>query len=248
MVSGGAPPAPTLAEFEAAEAAHAGQIVLHDELGGLDIGFDTTVKEALSNKACVTRAQQGAVLMSCTIPNLLAASAAYMLPAVAHGAGQKAAIVSGLLDMPVMVNWRRVLETLSYPRPAAPAQHGAAVLSEAALTSLGTAIGASLSAQGKRVRDEQEKDAAEGRGSGVAGGPAARVTIQDFSTKFDALPKIATRALVQFFAGKPCAPGYDQIKVGDVSDANPAAPAPARGSKAVLTEVTPAAKLLIATP
>ena len=50
---------------------------------------------------------------------------------------------------------------------------------------------------------------------------------------------------MQFFAGKPCAPGYDQIKVGDVSDANPAAPAPARGSKAVLTEVTPAAKLLI---
>ena len=114
MASGGGSPQPTLAEFEAAEAAYAQGIVLLDYLGTSVIGFDTTVTEALTSKARATRAQQGAVLMSCTVANCRRLRRRTRSPRAPTGRAKRAAIVGGLLDLPVMVNWRRGLDSLSY--------------------------------------------------------------------------------------------------------------------------------------
>jgi hypothetical protein len=229
---GEAPPPPSPAEFEVAAALFKKGLKLKPELGESIVAYGTTVKEALQNPARITKAEQGGALQSLTTAVLLEAAAAYELPAVPHGAGQKAAIIESLLDLQVLVNWREALRVIAYPRPALPAPPGGMLPAD--LKALGDAIGGAVAAQQKRDRDEKDLRSALGGGGGGGGhgGAAGRVTDQHFKDAFALAPSLSDAVLPQYFVGKLAPPEYDPIKVEDVTLANPAAPAPGRGSKA----------------
>ncbi len=246
-----APPPPSAEDYEAASSLFAEGLILKPEFGELIIAYGTTVKEALQNPSRITRADQGAMLQPLTTANLAAAAAAYELPVIPHGVGQKAAIIESLLDLQALTEWREVLRTIAYPRPALPAPPPAAGgggFQAADLKALGDAIGGAVAAQQKRERDQKDLQVALGVGGsgGGHGGAVPRVGEKDFERAFADALTLSGAALPQYFVGKPLPPGYEVVKVEDVTPANPAAPAPGRGSKAVLTNVTPHAKLVLA--
>ncbi len=218
--------------------------MLLDALGTLDVGFGTTVAEVLANPARATKAEQGAVLTHFSTVILQKAMDAYELDAVAAGGDKKGAMISALLDVPALVEWRKVLATLAYPRPAAPAAGGG--FTDESMVKLGKTIGATIAEEGARKRKEDDLKAAVGGGGGGGGSAGAghRVTAADFDNALKKLPKPSSRALALYFPGRPLVPGFDQIQLEEVSAANPAEPAPGHGSKAVLVNIAPPAKML----